>query len=71
MLPTLANVRAVGFLTDGVQIQFAHEVLEARVVRSARSSHFEPFRLALRKWLVSVAALDLVEGCRGQRSKVS
>ena len=47
------------FLTDGVQVELLHHLLEAHVIRATRGFHFEPRRFALRKRLPTVTSHDL------------
>jgi hypothetical protein len=62
VLPALADVRAVRFLADRVEVEVAHELLEAQVVRASGRLHLEPGGLPLRKRLGPMPAHDLVEG---------
>ena len=62
VLPALADVRAVRLLADRVQVQVAHEALQAEVVASAGRLHLEPGRLPLRQRFVTMAPQDLVQG---------
>jgi hypothetical protein len=62
VLPALADVRAMRFLAHRVEVQVAHELLEAQVVRASGRLHLEPGRLPLRKRLGPMPAHDLVEG---------
>jgi hypothetical protein len=61
VLPTLADVRTVGFLAHRVEVELAHQVLEAEVLRPARRANLQPARLTLRERLGAVAANDLVQ----------
>ena len=64
VLPALADVGAVSFLADGVEVELAHEVLESRVVRPAWRPHLEPARLSLWEGVGPAPAQNLVEGIR-------
>ena len=45
VVPALADVRAVGFLADGVQAERPHQPLEAVVVLRPRRAHLQPLGL--------------------------
>ena len=62
VLPALANVRAPGLLAHRVEVQVAHELLEAEVVGPARCAHLQPRWLPLRQRLGAVSPQDLIEG---------
>src|SRR5437764_597416 len=61
VLPAFAHVGAVGFLAHRVEVQLAHEALEAKVVRSAGSFHLEPGWLALGERLRAVTPHYLIK----------
>ena len=61
VLPALTDVRAVGFLADGVEVELAHQLLEPEVLRPAWSANLQPARLSLGERLDAVATVDLVE----------
>ena len=61
MLPALADVRAVRLLADRVEIEVAHEVAEAGIVRAAGRPDLEPGRLPVGEGVGAVEALDLVK----------
>jgi hypothetical protein len=61
VLPALADVGAVRLLTDGVEVQLAHELLEPKILRTAGSANLEPARLALRQGFDAVTPGDLVK----------
>ncbi len=42
VIPALADVRTARVLADGMQVQLAHQVLEAQVVRRSRRAHLQP-----------------------------
>src|ERR1019366_9404827 len=62
VLPALADVGAMRFLADRVQVEFAHEVLQVNVVTPAGSLHLEPAGLPLRQRFAAVPAHDVIEG---------
>ena len=61
VLPALADVRAVRFLADGVEVELLHHLLEAQVVRPAGRLDLQPRRLPLGKRVAAVSPHDLVE----------
>src|SRR5689334_8990115 len=61
VLPAFANIRTMRFLAYRVEVELAHEMPQARVVRAAGRLDLEPRRLPLRERLDPVAAHDLVE----------
>jgi hypothetical protein len=62
MFPAFADVGAVGFFADRVEVEVAHEVLEVEVVASARRPDLEPRGLASGERLNPVPSHDLVKG---------
>ena len=44
MIPALAHVGAAGALTDGVQVERAHDALQVLIVRPAKEFHAQPGR---------------------------
>src|SRR6202043_3594263 len=58
VMPALADVRALRFLAHRVQLQLAHEALEACVIRRPRRAHLQP--LGFRR-----------PGCRHERAQVA
>jgi hypothetical protein len=61
VLPALADIRAVRFFADRMEVQIAHQVLQADVVLSTRRLHFEPGRLSVGKGFDPVSPTDLVK----------
>ena len=61
VLPALADVRAVRFLADRVEVELAHQLLEPEVLRPAGSANLEPARLSLGQRFDAVAAGDLIQ----------
>jgi hypothetical protein len=61
VMPALTDVRAVRFLTDSVQVELAHELLEPEVVWAARRAHLEPARLPLGKLLNAMTTSYLIQ----------
>ena len=55
-MPALADVRAVGFLADGVQAKVAHQPLEPEIVLRAWRAHLQPLRLRLPRQLVGASS---------------
>ena len=49
MVPTFADVGALRFLADRVELELPHQPLDPRVLRPARSPDFQPRRLASRE----------------------
>jgi hypothetical protein len=60
MLPALAHVGAVSFLTDSVEVELPHQVLEAQVLLAAGRPNLEPGWLALGKRFDAVATGYLI-----------
>ena len=78
VLPAFADVGAMGFLADGVQVEFLHHLHEAHVVRASRCLHLEPRRFPLGERFASVTSHDLNQllghfllgGARGVRDVI-
>ena len=60
VLPAFADVWAMRFFAYRMQIELAHEILEARVVRSPRRFDLQPGRLSIGQAWCAVAAKYLV-----------
>ena len=61
VLPALADVGAVGFLANGMEVQLPHQLLEPKVLGTSWSTNLQPPRLALRERLYAVATGYLVK----------
>ncbi len=61
VLPALADVWAMRFLADRVEVEVAHQLLELEISWPAGCADLEPRRLPLRERFDSVAASDLVK----------
>jgi hypothetical protein len=61
VIPALAEVRAMRFLAHRVEVELAHEPLQAGVHLAAWSLHLQPRRLSLGERLGAVAAHDLIK----------
>ena len=59
VFPAFADVGAMGFLADGMQVEFLHHLLEAHVVRASWRLHLEPRRFPLWERFASVTSHDL------------
>src|SRR4051794_27684849 len=61
MLPAFADVGAVRFLANRMQVEVAHQLLQAKILGAAGGTDLEPAGLALRQGLRAMAASDLIE----------
>src|SRR5262245_19326060 len=50
VVPALADVRALRFFADRVEIQLAHQALEPQVARRAGGAHLQPVRFGSSRW---------------------
>jgi hypothetical protein len=60
MLPAFADVRAVRFFANRVEVELPHEVFEPQILRPAWSADLEPTWLSVRQRLDAVATGDLI-----------
>jgi hypothetical protein len=56
--PAFADVRATGFLADGVQRLTAHQMLQAEISFASWQAYFKPIRLGLTKSRHHISASD-------------
>src|SRR5687768_18041044 len=61
VLTTIADVRSVRFLANGVQVELPHQVLEPHVVGTTGRLDLEPRRLAVGQRIGAVTPHDLIE----------
>jgi hypothetical protein len=61
VLPALADIGAVGLLANGVEVQLAHHLLEAEIIRSTGGFDLEPRRFPLWEGVGAVSTHYLIE----------
>jgi hypothetical protein len=61
VLPALADIGAVSFLADRVEVELTHQILQPEVVTPPRGLDLEPGWLSIGQRLNAMSAADLVK----------